>query len=138
MLCYLIRGGLRCLGLDPATAKMVVDNEERVRQTLAALPPPDADADLPEPEPLPPAPEDERRRRKVKAQFDRMVERYRDPAEPPPDIARESFTVIWAYVLARDPSWSARREALRDAMRKVTANSARIATTPADEKSAAL
>jgi hypothetical protein len=96
-----VRDGLARLGIDPDTAAMLVHSERLIAARFKALPPPSAD------DPEPPKREDVEpespRTQKFRAHFREMVEQYRDPATPPPNVRSESFIVLWAFVLGRSP-----------------------------------
>jgi hypothetical protein len=96
----LVRKILGLLGHDPDAAASLVSGEASVREALAALPAAVADETAPDATDAASPPLTERSRR-IKEKFERLTAYYADIATPPPDLGKESFTTIWAYVRGR-------------------------------------
>lgn len=89
--CRFIRAALAALGHDPDQCAILVNNEQDIAAKIAAGPA------IPRPYVL------EDRTARERHKFLALIERFRDPATPPPDFGNESLNTIWAYALARSP-----------------------------------
>jgi hypothetical protein len=114
--CAKIELGLQCLGVDTANVWAIARGAEYIKE-LKALPPVE-ESELAAARAAELALANTPYGQKMQARFNDLVARYRDPAVPPPNFARESHVALLAYVKARVSDESMTR-AKADALRAV-------------------